>query len=71
MLDTIRHDAITELRLARPPVNALDPELVAQLRAAIQSAPSSGARGLVLSGRRECSPADSTCRHCCNSTVTR
>jgi len=51
MLDTIRHDAITELRLARPPVNALDPELVSQLSAAIESAPSSGARGIVLSGR--------------------
>ncbi|HSC12062.1 MAG TPA: enoyl-CoA hydratase-related protein, partial [Rhodanobacteraceae bacterium] len=51
MLDTIRHDAITELRLARPPVNALDPELVARLRAAIESAPSNGARGIVLSGR--------------------
>jgi len=51
MLETIRHDAITELRLARPPVNALDPELVAQLSAAIESAPSGGARGIVLSGR--------------------
>ena len=51
MLDTIRHDAIVELRLARPPVNALDPELVQQLRTAIESAPAQGARGIVLSGR--------------------
>jgi enoyl-CoA hydratase/carnithine racemase len=51
MLDTIRHDAIVELRLARPPVNALDPGLVRALRAAIDSAPASGARGIVLSGR--------------------
>ena len=51
MLETIRHDAIVELRLARPPVNALDPELVRQLRTAVESAPAQGARGLVLSGR--------------------
>ena len=51
MLETIHHDAITELRLARPPVNALDPALVGALRAAIDAAPRNGARGLVLSGR--------------------
>jgi Delta3-Delta2-enoyl-CoA isomerase len=51
MLETIRHDAILELRLARPPVNAIDPELVRLLSAAIQSAPIQGARGIVLSGR--------------------
>jgi enoyl-CoA hydratase/carnithine racemase len=51
MLDTIRHDAITELRLARPPVNALDPQLVDALRNAIDVAPAQGARGIVLSGR--------------------
>jgi Delta3-Delta2-enoyl-CoA isomerase len=51
MLETIRHDSITELRLARPPVNALDPQLVAALRAAIDAAPAQGVRGLVLSGR--------------------
>lgn len=51
MLDTIRHDAIVELRLARPPVNALDPELVRHLRTAIESAPAQGARGIVLSGQ--------------------
>src|SRR5512143_2535901 len=51
MLDTIRHDTIVELRLARPPVNALDPELVRHLRTAIELAPAQGARGIVLSGR--------------------
>ena len=51
MLETIRHDDILELRLARPPVNALDPALVQALRSAIEAAPAHGARGIVLSGR--------------------
>ncbi len=51
MLDLIRHDAILELRLARPPVNALDPSLTRRLREAVESAPGDGVRGLVLSGR--------------------
>lgn len=51
MLETIRHDAIIELHMARPPVNALDPLLVRALRAAVESAPAQGARGVVLSGR--------------------
>ncbi|MGA9333216.1 MAG: enoyl-CoA hydratase/isomerase family protein [Rudaea sp.] len=51
MLETIHHDNIVELRLARPPVNALDPELVRTLRNAVESAPARGARGIVLSGR--------------------
>ena len=51
MLEVIRHDTIHELRLARPPVNALDPTLVRALRAAIEGAPREGARGIVLSGR--------------------
>lgn len=51
MLETIRHDTIHEIRLARPPVNALDPALVRVLRDAIAAAPREGARGLVLSGR--------------------
>ena len=51
MLETHRHEAVVELRLARPPVNALDPDLVRQLRTAIESAPALGARGIVLSGR--------------------
>ena len=50
MLDIIRHDSIHELRLARPPVNALDPQQVARLRAAIRSAQQDNARALLLSG---------------------
>lgn len=44
-------DDIVELRLDRPPVNAINPELVAALMAAIDKAESGGARALVLSGR--------------------
>jgi enoyl-CoA hydratase/carnithine racemase len=51
MLDAIRHDTVLELRLARPPANALDPALVATLLEAIQRAPGDGARAIVLSGR--------------------
>jgi Delta3-Delta2-enoyl-CoA isomerase len=51
MLDLIRHDDILELRLARPPVNALDAGLIRALRETIEAAPREGARGLILSGR--------------------
>ena len=51
MLETTRHDAILELRLARAPVNALDPALVERLRTAIVEAPAQGARAIVLSGQ--------------------
>jgi enoyl-CoA hydratase/carnithine racemase len=51
MLETLRHGDILELRLARPPVNALDPALVAELRHAIETAPAQHARALLLSGR--------------------
>jgi 3,2-trans-enoyl-CoA isomerase len=50
MLDIIQHDHIRELRLARPPVNALDPALVKRLREAVEAAPGGGARALVISG---------------------
>lgn len=50
MLETINHDTIRELRLARPPVNALDPGLVAALRKAVSEAPDEGVDGLILSG---------------------
>jgi len=50
MLETIRHDAIVELRLARPPVNAFDTALSRQLRLAIEAA-AKDARGVVISGR--------------------
>jgi Delta3-Delta2-enoyl-CoA isomerase len=51
MLDILPHDGgITEIRLARPPVNAFSFELLTALREAIEQAPREGARGLVLSG---------------------
>jgi enoyl-CoA hydratase/carnithine racemase len=50
MIQTFDHGAVSELRLDRPPANALSPELVAALRAAVESAPAAGARALVLSG---------------------
>jgi enoyl-CoA hydratase/carnithine racemase len=45
-----RHGPVLEVRLARPPVNALTPELLLALRAAIEAAPGQGARGIVLTG---------------------
>jgi enoyl-CoA hydratase/carnithine racemase len=45
-----RHGSIQEIRLARPPVNALTPELLAALRTAVKAAPSEGARGIILTG---------------------
>ncbi|HET7223681.1 MAG TPA: enoyl-CoA hydratase/isomerase family protein [Rhodanobacteraceae bacterium] len=51
MLDIIEHEhRIRELKLARPPVNALNPELIASLKRAIEQAPNDGAAALVLSG---------------------
>ncbi len=50
MILTIDHGAIRELRLNRPPVNALSPELISALRQAILASPSQGARALILSG---------------------
>lgn len=44
------HGDIHELRLARPPVNALDPSLCKALAAAITDAVANGARGIVLAG---------------------
>ena len=50
LIQTIGHGPITELRLARPPVNALDPALCHALAEAVPAAIAAGARGLVLSG---------------------
>jgi len=51
MLEIIEHEhRIRELRLARPPVNALNPGLVAALRDAIAQAPHQGTAALMLSG---------------------
>ncbi|MFC0679065.1 enoyl-CoA hydratase/isomerase family protein [Lysobacter korlensis] len=43
---------IAELRLARAPVNALDPELCTALREAVDSSVANGARAIVLSADR-------------------
>jgi Delta3-Delta2-enoyl-CoA isomerase len=50
MIQTLDHGPIRELRLDRPPANALSPELISALRQAVESAPGDGARALVLSG---------------------
>ncbi|MDH3404372.1 MAG: enoyl-CoA hydratase/isomerase family protein [Acidobacteriota bacterium] len=51
MLARIEHESILELRLERPPANALDTELLAALRSAVEAAPAAGFEALVLSGR--------------------
>ncbi len=51
MLESHRHDSVLELRLARPPVNALDLGLLRALRTALEDAPRQGARGVVLTGQ--------------------
>ncbi|HLK34102.1 MAG TPA: enoyl-CoA hydratase/isomerase family protein [Terriglobales bacterium] len=50
MIHAFEHAAVRELRLVRPPVNALSPELIAALLQAINAAPREGKRALVLSG---------------------
>ncbi|RPE77012.1 enoyl-CoA hydratase/isomerase family protein [Vulcaniibacterium tengchongense] len=49
-IQTRAHGALTELRLARPPANALDPALCAALTQALRAAVDQGAEGIVLSG---------------------
>lgn len=50
MIERTRHEDIHELRLARPPVNALNPELCARLVETLAGAVADGARGIVLCG---------------------
>ncbi|MDT8409897.1 MAG: enoyl-CoA hydratase/isomerase family protein [Wenzhouxiangellaceae bacterium] len=51
MLDIINHDGrIRELQLARPPVNALNPEMIDTLLEAVRLAQNDETRALVLSG---------------------
>ncbi|NUS37642.1 MAG: enoyl-CoA hydratase/isomerase family protein [Lysobacter sp.] len=50
LVERVVHGSIHELRLARPPVNALDPALCDELARAIADAIAAGASGLVLSG---------------------
>ncbi len=50
LVETVIHGDIHQLRLARAPVNALDPALCQALTAAIAHAIASGAHGIVLAG---------------------
>src|SRR5919197_6067843 len=50
MIVTTEQGNVRELRLNRPPVNALTSELLAALREAIQGAVRDGVRAIVLSG---------------------
>ncbi|MDQ3039238.1 MAG: enoyl-CoA hydratase/isomerase family protein [Pseudomonadota bacterium] len=50
LVETTLHGEIHELRLARAPVNALDPSLCQALTSAIASAIANGAQGIVLAG---------------------
>jgi Delta3-Delta2-enoyl-CoA isomerase len=50
MLLAIDHGQILELRLNRPPVNALSGELISELRRSVEAAPGRGRRALILSG---------------------
>ena len=51
MINAIEHGPVLELRLARPPVNAISPELASNLASAIEGALAKGYRALVLSGQ--------------------
>jgi enoyl-CoA hydratase/carnithine racemase len=51
MIQHIEHGEVHELRLDRPPVNALSTELFRALTAELGAAPERGARALVISGR--------------------
>jgi Delta3-Delta2-enoyl-CoA isomerase len=50
LLTKIEHGEILEIRLERAPANALNPALVRELRLAIEAAPATGAKAIVLSG---------------------
>jgi len=50
LVERIPHGPIVELKMARPPVNALDPALCGDLRRAIAQAVDGDAQGIVLSG---------------------
>jgi Delta3-Delta2-enoyl-CoA isomerase len=50
MLNITKHDAITEIQFARPPVNALNLDMLRAVQGALSEAVRDGARGIVLSG---------------------
>jgi len=51
MIETIVHGKVTELRLSRPPVNALNMELVEALTTAHREAVKNNAQAIVISGQ--------------------
>jgi enoyl-CoA hydratase/carnithine racemase len=51
MIVATDHGPVRELRLDRPPANALTAELIVELREAVARAPEEGVRAMVLSGR--------------------
>ena len=50
LIETSVHGTLHQLRMTRPPVNALNPELCDALAQAIADAVASGAGGIVLAG---------------------
>ena len=50
MIETSVHGLVHQIRLARPPVNALNPELCDGIVAALPAALADGAQGIVLAG---------------------
>lgn len=50
MIEVVEHGKVRELRLARPPANALSPELLKELCSQVSAAPADGVGALVLSG---------------------
>ncbi len=50
MITVIDHGEVRELRLSRPPANALSPEMLVRLSELVELAPREGARALVVSG---------------------
>ena len=50
MIETIAHDSLFEIKLNRPPVNALNFELLDQLVVTLEKVIASDAKGIVLSG---------------------
>jgi len=51
MIEIIDHATVREIKLARPPANALDGPMLDVIAAAIVEAPRAGARAIVLSGQ--------------------
>ncbi|GAB4189414.1 MAG: enoyl-CoA hydratase/isomerase family protein [Wenzhouxiangellaceae bacterium] len=51
MLGITNNNDICQIELQRPPVNALNPQLIDELRAALETQIENGARGIILTGR--------------------